>query len=407
VGSHLKIVQINAVYNIGSTGRTTAEMHEALQKAGHESFVVYSQTNVNNAENTYHIGSPLDIKIHGFLSRLSGKQGYFSVNSTKNLLKFLDEINPDIVHLRNLHGNYINLPMLLKYLAKNDIATVITLHDFWFITGKCVHYINAKCDKWQSECGNCPNLNSGNPTWFFDKTKTMHKDKIRLFGNIPRFAITGVSQWVTDEAKKSPIAKNTVTRGINNWIDFNKFYPRDVDELKQEQGLQDDFVVLGVASGWGANKGLNSFISLAEQKKNYKFILVGYMPNDVKLPENIKAVGPTSSVDELAEYYSMADVFVTFSTAETFGKVSAEAMSCGTPVVCHNATACPEILGENCGYSVDVNDVKAVADAIDEVCRNGKAYYSDSCVNHARKSFDKDTLIGEYIKLYSELCEEK
>lgn len=407
MGSHLKIVQINAVYNIGSTGRTTAEMHEALQKAGHESFVAYSQTNVNNAENTYHIGSPLDIKIHGFLSRLWGKQGYFSVNSTKKLLKFLDEINPDVVHLRNLHGNYINLPMLLKYLAKNDIATVITLHDFWFITGKCVHYINAKCDKWQSECGNCPNLNSGNPTWFFDKTKTMHKDKIKLFGNIPRLAITGVSQWVTDEAKKSPIAQNAITKGIYNWIDFNKFYPRDVDELKQEQGLQDDFVVLGVASGWGANKGLNSFISLAEQKKEYKFILVGYMPNGVKLPENIKAVGTTSSVDELAEYYSMADVFVTFSTAETFGKVSAEAMSCGTPVICHNATACPEILGENCGYSVDVNDVKAVADAIDEVCRNGKAYYSDSCVNHARKSFDKDTLIGEYIKLYSELCEEK
>ena len=118
MGSHLKIVQINAVYNIGSTGRTTAEMHEALQKAGHESFVVYSQTNVNNAENTYHIGSPLDIKIHGFLSRLWGKQGYFSINSTKNLLKFLDEISPDVVHLRNLHGNYINLPMLLKYLAK-------------------------------------------------------------------------------------------------------------------------------------------------------------------------------------------------------------------------------------------------------------------------------------------------
>ena len=403
----MKIVQINAVYNISSTGRTTTELHEALQSAGHQSFVVYSQTNVSNAENTYHMGSPLDIKIHGFLSRLSGKQGYFSVNSTKKLLKLLDNIKPDVVHLRNLHGNYINLPMLLKYLAKNDIATVVTLHDFWFITGKCVHYINVKCDKWQNECGNCPNLNSGNPTWFFDKTKTMHKDKKRLFGNISRLAITGVSEWVTDEAKKSPIGQKAIIKRIYNWIDFNKFYPRDIGGLKQEKGLQNNFVILGVASGWTVNKGLDSFISLAEQKKEYKFILVGPMPDNVKLPENVKTVGLTSSVDELAEYYSMADVFVTFSTAETFGKVSAEAMSCGTPVICHNATACPEILGENCGYSVDVNDVKAVADAIDKVYSKGKKYYAENCVNHARMNFDKDVLIGEYIELYTELCEEK
>lgn len=403
----MKIIQINAVYNISSTGRTTTEMHEALQNVHHQSYVVYSQTNVDNVKDTYHLGSPLDVKSHCFLSRFSGKQGYFSVLSTKKLLKLLDEIKPDIVHLRNLHGNYINLPMLLKYLAKNDIATVVTLHDFWFLTGKCVHYIDANCNKWQNECGNCPNLKSGNVTWFFDRTKTMHKDKIRLFSSIPRLAIVGVSQWVTDEAKKSPIAKNAITKRIYNWIDFDKFYPRDVEKFKEEKGLQNDFIVLGVASIWGESKGLDKFISLAEKKKDHKFVLVGYMPTNINLPENIKAVGPISSVDELAEYYSMADVVVTLSTAETFGKVSAEAMSCGTPVVCHNRTACPEILGENCGYSVDVNDVEAVATAIDKVCVNGKKHYAENCVNHAKRSFDKDILIGEYIKLYSELCEEK
>lgn len=403
----MKIVQINAVYNIGSTGRTTAEMHEALQKAGHESFVVYSQTNVNGVENTYHMGSPLDIKIHGFLSRLSGQQGYFSVGSTRKLLKLLDHIKPDVVHLRNLHGNYVNLPMLLKYLAKKDIATVITLHDFWFITGKCVHYITEKCDKWQSQCDNCPNINNGNPSWFFDRTKKMHKDKKELFGNIPRLAITGVSKWVTDEAKKSPISKNAVTQGIYNWIDFDKFYPRDVENLKTENGLNDKFTILGVASGWVARKGLDSFISLAKQKKDYNFILVGNMPTNVSLPENMTAVGSLSSVDALAEYYSLADVFVTFSTAETFGKVSAEAMACGTPVVCHNQTACPEILGENCGYSVDVNDIQAVADAIDKVYKNKKSFYSENCIKHARATFEKSTLINEYIDLYSKLCEDR
>lgn len=403
----MKIVHINAVYNIGSTGRTATELREALQNAGNEAYVAYSQTNIKDAPNTYQIGSLIDTKFHGLFSRITGKQGYFSKNSTRKFLDFLDKIKPDLVHLGNLHGNYINLPMLLKYLAKKDIATVVTLHDFWFLTGKCVHYIDAGCNKWQSECGNCPNLNSGNPTWFFDKTKTMHKDKKKLFTAIPRLAIVGVSQWVADEARKSPIAKNAITKCIYNWIDFDKFYPRDVEMLKQEKGLQKDFIIIGVASIWGESKGLDKFISLAEQKKDYKFILVGHMPDNVKLPENVQAVGLTSSTDELAEYYSMADVFVTFSTAETFGKVSAEAMACGIPVICHNQTACPEILGENCGYSVDVNDIDAVAAAIDKVCKNGKNYYAENCVKHAKKSFDKDTLIGEYIELYSELCEEK
>lgn len=401
----MKIVQINAVYNISSTGRTTTELHEALQSAGHKSFVVYSKTNIDNVENTCRMGSPIDVKIHGFLSRLTGKQGYFSIGSTKKLLKLLDDIKPDIVHLRNLHGNYINLPMLLKYLAKNDIATVITLHDFWFITGKCVHYINANCNKWQSECGNCPNLNSGNPTWFFDRTKAMHKDKIRLFSSIPRLAITGVSQWVTDEAKKSPIAKNAITRGIYNWIDLDKFYPRDAQDLKNEKQLQEKFNIVGISSGWSLQKTLKSFIDIANEKKDCNFVLVGHMPEDVNLPENIKSVGLIDSIDELAEYYSMADVFLSFSKAETFGKVCAEAMACGTPVVCHNETACPEILGENCGYSVDVGNIQEVSDAIDKIRTNGKAFYSENCVKHARMNFQKKALIDEYIDLYLELCE--
>ncbi|MBR5321478.1 MAG: glycosyltransferase [Clostridia bacterium] len=402
----MKIVQINAIYNISSTGRTSAELHNYLLSAGHESYVVYSKTDVDNIENAYSMGSPIDIKVHGLLSRISGKQGYFSVSSTKKLLGFLDEIKPDVVHLRNLHGNYINVPMLLRYLAKKDIATVITLHDFWFITGKCVHFVDSGCNKWQSECGNCPNLQSGNPTWFFDCTKSMHKDKIKLFADIPRLAITGVSDWVANEAKKSPIAKNAMVRSIYNWIDFNNFYPRNTDLLRQEKGLQNDFVVLGVSSGWKEDR-LNNLIALANAKKDCTFILAGNIPSDAKLPENVNAIGTISSVDELAQYYSLADAFVTFSTAETFGKVSAESMCCGTPVVCHNKTACPEILGENCGYSVDVNDIDAVADAIEKIRENGKAYYYESCVNHAHKSFNRDVLINEYIDLYSELCENK
>lgn len=401
----MKIVQINSVYNIASTGRTTAELHNALVAAGHESYVVYSKTNIDTPETSFCMGNKFDRKVHGLLSRAFGKQAYFSVKSTKQMLKYLDEIKPDIVHLRNLHANYINLPLLLKYLAKNNIATVITLHDFWFITGNCVYFNLENCDKWKTQCGNCPNINNGNRSWFFDRTKEMHQDKIRLFSNIPRLAITGVSKWVADEAKMSPIADGAIVRHIYNWIDFDKFYPRDVKELKKQENPENKFTVLSAAMIWDPKKGLNNYIALAEQKKDYNFILMGNIPAGTVLPPNMKYVGVVSSTDKLAEYYSMADAFVTFSTAETFGKVSAEAMACGTPVVCHNATACPEILGDGCGYVVEIGDLQGFSNAIDEIHKKGKEYYSNKCVEHTRSTFEKSTLISEYISLYSELVE--
>lgn len=399
----MKIVQINAVYNISSTGRTTTELHEALQSAGHESFVVYSKTNVDNAKYTYQMGSPLDIKIHGFLSRLSGKQGYFSVNSTKKLLKLLDEIKPDVVHLRNLHGNYINLPMLLKYLAKNDIATVITLHDFWFITGKCVHYVNKNCNKWKSTCSNCPNLKEPIPSWLFDRTKKMHNEKKKLFAQIPRLAITGVSQWVTDESKKSVIADGAITKRIYNWINLQNFYKCDTTEFRKEKGLEDKFVVLGVSGAWNDKKGLGDFVNLARKRPDYAVVLVGNTPDIDNKPENLITVGSTSSIDELRNYYNMADVLACFSPAETFGKVSAEALACGTPLVVYNATANPELVGDGCGYVVDFADLDGAIEAFEKIRLNKKEKYSEKCIEFAQNNFEQNKIINEYISLYEDV----
>ena len=202
----MKVLQINAVYNLSSTGRTTTELHLAMLNKGIDSYVAYSKTNKPGDARLYHIGSPLDVKLHGLFSRISGEQAYFSHIATKKLIKHIDAVSPDVVHLRNLHGNYINFPMLMDYLAKKDIAVVVTFHDFWFITGKCVHFTESRCDKWQYGCGNCPNLKDGNPTWFFDRTEKLLRDKTELFGEINRLALIGVSNYVTNEVKKSPIA---------------------------------------------------------------------------------------------------------------------------------------------------------------------------------------------------------
>lgn len=401
----MKVLQINAVYNLSSTGRTTTELHTALLEKGIDSYVAYATTNRPDDENLYVIGSEYDRKRHALFSRASGKQAYFSKSATKKLIKYIDSIKPDIVHIRNLHGNYINLPMLLKYLANSDIATVATLHDFFFLTGKCVHFTVSGCDRWQTCCHDCPNLQNGNPVWLFDRTKLMFNDKLRLFGAIPRLAFVGVSKWVADQAKKSPIAQGaSITTSIYNWIDFSIFRPTDIGELKKEKGLDSNFVILGVSAIWAPRKGLDKFLELSKRlAPDEKILLIGDMPDGVELPDNIVSVNKTDSVEELVKYYNCADVFITFSLEETFGKVSAEALSCGTPVICYNSTANPELVGDRCGYVVDKNDFDGIVDSIRKVKQNGKSYYFGNCIKYAEENFDKDKNIEQYINLYKEL----
>ncbi len=401
----MKVVQINAVYNISSTGKNVTELHSTLLNKGFDSYVVYSESDKFDDPNLYHIGSKFDVKMHALLARITGLQGYYSKRATKKLLKYFDEIKPDVVHLNNLHGNFVNIPMLLKYLAKNDTATVVTMHDYWFITGKCVHYINKKCNKWKSTCHNCPNLKDSIPSWFFDRTQKLHNEKKELFANIPRLAFTGVSQWVVDETKKSVISDGTIVKKIYNWISLDNFYQCDSTGFKKEKGFEDKFVVLGVSGGWNEKKGLNDFVNLARKRPDYAVVLVGNTPNIDNKPDNLITVGSTSSVQELRNYYNMADALACFSPAETFGKVSAEALACGTPLVVYNATANPELVGDGCGYVVDFADLDSAIEVFEKIRLNKKESYSKSCIDFAKNNFEQSKLLDEYISLYNEVYE--
>ena len=408
----MKIVQINGAYGHASTGRTTFELHRYLLDKGYESFVFYGENRSHDESEVTAIGNSFDHKIHAFLSRLSGRQGYFSHKATKNLLNQFNNIQPDIVILRVLHANYINVPMLLHYLAQKDIATIVVLHDCWLYTGHCNYYSSIGCMKWQTECNNCPNAywdGKGTPTWFFNTTKKVFYDRIRDFGAIPRLAAIGVSDWITNEAKKSFILKNAnIIRRIYNWIDLTVFNPKEPGELRNRLGINDDeFVILGVATTWGVRKGLNVFVEIARRKSECKIVLVGSMPNDITLPENIIAVGRTSDTNELAKYYSMADVFISPSLQETFGKVIAEAMACGTPCLVNNATAMPELVADGCGYSIDNCSVESFCKYIDVIQEQGKEAYSEACINKAQKSFNKELNIKQYLSLFNEMMSMK
>lgn len=401
----MKVLQINAVNKIGSTGRNCYETSEYILKNGGECVTAFSSGSICNPLNEFVIGDKKDIKIHGLLSRISGKQGYFSVNATSKLIKYIGGFAPDVVLLGNLHGNYINLPMLLEYLAKNDIPTVAVLHDCWFYTGKCCHYTVDGCYKWQESCGNCPSLKKYNKSWFFDKTSKMLEDKKRLFNQIPRLAVVGVSDWIANEAKIAPVFKNAkeITR-IYNWIDLKTFYPRETATLKEKLGLTDKKVILCVAAGWNNEKGLQTIIKLSEKlADSQRLIIVGNIPADISFNDRTIHLDRTDNVNDLAEYYSLADVFVQPSLEETFGKVSAEALACGTPIVCFDSTANPELVGEGCGQVVPVGDVDGMYEAVNLVSENDKGLYSKKCIDFARQNFDKETNIKQYISLFERL----
>lgn len=399
----MKILQINAVNHFGSTGRNTSEFHEYCHNHGIESHV-FCMNESDEANDVHYVGTNFDHKLHALWSRLFGLQGYFSRCATKKMLQQFDKINPDAIILGNLHTNYVNIPMLLKYLAKKNIATVLVMHDCWFFTGHCTHYTSHKCTKWQSECKKCELKKAGNSSLFFDTSNKVFHDRVKLFGGIQKLGAICVSDWIANEARMSVILKSAKEfRRVYNWIDLNVFYPRDAKALKEKHGISDEFVVLGVATEWSWMKGLSHYYEAAKRLSDVKFILVGQLPDDPDKPSNVITPGCTTNIDELAEFYSMAGALLVCSLQETFGKVSAEALACGTPVIANNATANPEVAGAECGLLVENNNDDQIEAAIRKLMGEGKEKYTDQCVNRARTEFDKDTQISKYIEFVKSL----
>lgn len=402
------ILQINVINEASSTGRTTKELGDFLTARGFNSHIAVAIG--KRDDGVYIIGNCLDHKLHALFSRIFGMQGYFSKIATFKLIQYIKKMNPDVVHLRNLHGNYINLHMILKFLAEYDVPTVITLHDCWFYTGKCCHYTTVGCQKWKDVCGCCPKLKDDNVSLLFDRTKKMQQDKKVLFGKIKYLSVVGVSDWIVKEAKESTVFSTTynISR-IYNWIDIKKFKPMEYKMLKHELGLDDKFVLLSVASGWSEKKGLDKIIDLSKNLPNdIIIVLIGECQDkNVETLSNIVLCGSISNTDMLPKYYSMADVYLNLSIEESFGKVSAEALSCGTPVIAINSTANGEVVGPECGFVLKEYDKKAVLECIDIVKENRKESYVQKCVDWARKNFSMESNAQQYIDVYNNLIEMK
>jgi len=403
----MKVLQINSVCGVGSTGRIATDIATKLRENNIQSYIAYGRDTSIDNDHTLRIGTKLDYYVHGGLTRLFDTHALLgSRRATNKLIKQIKNIDPDVIHLHNLHGYYINIKILFKYLKKIDKPVVWTLHDCWSFTGHCTHFSYVQCKKWMVECHKCPQKKVYPASAFLDSSKRNYYIKKDLFTSLEKLTIVTPSQWLADLVGKSFLSKYPL-KVIYNGIDTDSFKPVDGVAVRKKYNLGYRFIILGVASIWDKLKGLNYFIELSKLiNENYVIMLVGLKDKQIaNLPSNIIGINRTVNINELAQIYSAADVFVNLSVEETFGLVTAESLACGTPSIVFDTTPGVEIVVDGCGHVAEIGNLNNIKDLIELVISNGKGYYSQNSVGRARDCFSKNNRFDEYIQLYKRLGE--
>ena len=402
----MKVLQINTTANVGSTGRIAEQIGLAVMARGGESIIAYGLRSGISQSTLIRIDSKKDYRRHRNLSKLTDMQGRFSTRATKRLVEQIKTIAPDIIHLHNLHGNYINYKILFDYLSEADIPVVWTLHDCWPITGHCTHFVFAGCDKWKTECYDCPEKKSYLKSLIFDRSRKNYLEKREIFNSVKNMTIVPVSKWLGSIVRES-FLKDCNIKVIYNGIDIETFKPINEGNLKEKHNIPTDKkVILGVATSWNKQKGFDDFLGLYDllPREKYQIIMIGLTQNHINLlPHGVIGLQRTESVKELAEWYSIADVFANLSYAETFGLTTVEALASGTPVIVYNNTASPELIDSSIGRVVETGNIKAVAQAIQIFCTEERDNIRSRCREYAIARFDKKDSYQKYIELYKNL----
>lgn len=393
----MKVLQINATYGSGSTGKICYSVAKLMDKENIEHLTLYSQGELK-AENAVKIKNKTYYKIQALKSRIFGNYGFNSSSATKEIIRQIKEFSPDIVHLHNIHGHNVNLKTLFTFFKKNpEIKLFWTFHDCWAFTAYCPHYTMAKCYKWQSECSHCKLKKEY--SWFFDKSKKLFNRKKQLFTGL-NLTIVTPSEWLAGEVKKS-FMKDYPVKVINNGIDLSVFKPTESD-FREKHGIGNDkFLLSGVAFGWGVRKGLDVFIKLSERLDKYKYAIVlvgGNAETDKLLPKDIITIHRTQNQTELAEIYTACDLFVNPTREEVLGLVNIEANACGTPVLTFDSGGSPECINPKSGSVVSCDDIDGLINEIERI-RNERPFTKENCILRAEE-FDADKKFKEYTELY-------
>lgn len=363
----MKVLMINVVCGIRSTGRICTDLATELEKQGHEVKIAYGREQVPQQFRKYavRIGSDFDVKLHGLKARVLDAAGFGSKRATEKFIKWVREYDPDVIHLHNIHGYYINIEVLFKYLKTCGKKIIWTLHDCWAFTGHSAYCDAIDCRKWKDGCRKCPQLKEY-PKAMIDLSCINWKKKRALFTRISNMIIVTPSYWLEGYVKQS-FLKEYPVKVIHNGIDTSQFYPM-VNDFRKLYNLEDKYILLGVATSWDDMKGYSDFIKLSEMlDERYKIVMVGLTDKQLgELPSKILGIKRTSSVKELAYIYNSADLFLNLTYCENYPTVNIEAMACGTPVLTYQTGGSPEIVKKYGGIVIKKGDLKSVCSAIKE-----------------------------------------
>ena len=396
----MNILQINTVCGTGSTGRIATDLHAILLSQGNQSTVAYGRNTAENCEQSIRIGNSVDNYLHAAQTRLLDKHGFGSYRATKKFISEVRRLNPDVIHLHNLHGYYLHIGVLFDYLKQANKPIVWTLHDCWPFTGHCSYFDFADCNRWKTQCHNCPLKNEYPKSLFLDRSQRNYSQKKDLFTGMQNLTIVTPSKWLAGLVKQSFLQEYPVTV-INNGIDLSVFQPVS-SNFRTRYGLEGKFIILGVAAIFDERKGFQYFLNLFKKlKEDEQIVLVGLSEKQIRqLPSGIIGIARTNNVQELARIYGMADLFVNPTLEEVLGLVNLEALACGTPVVTFNSGGSPECIDKECGLVVKRGDLPGLILAIEAVRKNGKKFYSALCQKRAKDLYDKNARFSEYIELY-------
>lgn len=395
----MKVLQINSV-NYGSTGNIMFGLSELIQDHGDQCLCATGFTrHKNRRRERIPVGGVLSKSYHMFAARRSGKHGCYSKAATRRLIAKIKSFSPDVIHLHNVHGWYLNIPILFAFLRESKIPVVWTLHDCWAFTGGCAQFRLCDCSRWQWGCGQCPQLGDYPIASAKERTAQMWQLKKELFQKMDNLTLVAPSQWLAELAKASFLREYPM-QVIHNGIDLEAFRPVP-STVREKYGCTGKFLVLGVTMDWGPRKGLDVFCTLAQRldTERFQILLVGTDERiERTLPSSIRTVRRTDTLKELAQLYSAADVYVNATREDTYPTVNMEALACGTPVITFNVGGSTEMLDSSCAVAVEAGNVEQLEKEIIRVCTQ-KPFSASDCLKKAEE-FDRKKRFQEYIELY-------
>lgn len=395
----MKILQINSVCGVGSTGRIASEIARVANVRGHKGYIAYGRNKASNTDQkyTYRIGNNIDVYCHALAERFSDGMGLYSRKATERFVTWIENLKPDIIHLHNIHGYYINIEVLFSFLAAYEHPVVWTLHDCWPITGHCAHFDYIGCEKWKNGCMKCSNRGEY-PKSYVDRSKRNYLLKERLFTLPKKMVIVTPSQWLNRIVRQSYLNRYEI-RTIHNGIDPNVFRPRN-NSIKEFYGIENKVLVLGVANIWSERKGMDTLMRLAHDLGDQYCIMIVGDIKKTRLTDGIIHIKHTESIDALAEIYSAADVFVNATLEDNFPTVNIEALACGLPVITYDTGGCGEAIDNASGILIAKNDYSSLLKAISS--GDFMKLSKGNCVSKA-KQFLGYKKYNEYIDLYESI----